>query len=146
MAGGNPTLYGYVVNPGNEIDSLGLSWSDVLRALGIPMPSGLTNPHGHHIVFKGAFLNDIRGPIVSQSQAILERFGIGINDPANLMWASNVSNVHTVENAQAILERLQKAEARLNEGISEGTLTFKQAQAQMKDELQNAGKDVFSRY
>ncbi len=146
LAGGNPTLYGYVVNPGNEIDSLGLSWSDVLRELEVLMPDGLTRPHGHHIVFKGFFLNDSRGPIVRQSRAILERFGIGINDPANLMWASNVSNVHTVENAQAILEKLQSAEARLNEGISQGTLSFEQAQAQMKNELQSAGKDVFSRY
>lgn len=110
------------------------------------MPDGITNPHGHHIVFKGLFLNDMRGPIVSQSQAILERFGIGINDSANLMWASNVSGVHTDENAQAILDRLLKKEAELLDGLDNGTLTFKQAQDQMKAELQNAGQDVFSRY
>ncbi len=37
----------------------------------------------------------LRGVYVRESQAILARFGIDINDPANLMWASNTKGVHT---------------------------------------------------
>lgn len=86
LTGGNPTLYGYVYNTNVQVDELGLSWSDFLRALGIIQPEGLTNPHGHHIVFKGQFRRK-RGVYVGESQAILKYFNIDINDPANLMWA-----------------------------------------------------------
>ncbi len=146
LSGGNPTLYGYVGDPCGQTDALGLSWSDVLRALNIPMPPGLTNPHGHHIVFKGEFLNDARGIPVSASQAILKRFNIDINDPANLMWASNTTGVHTVENAQKILDRLEAMEKKLNNELKEGLITPEQAQQRMKQELQSAGQDVFSCY
>ena len=37
LAGGNPTLYGYVCDTNTQIDVLGLSWSDVLKNLGIPV-------------------------------------------------------------------------------------------------------------
>ena len=101
LAGGNPTLYGYVYNTLGEIDPFGLkSWSEILRELNIPMPKGLFNPHGHHIVFKGSF-KGLRGVYVRESQAILAKFGIDINDLANLMWASNTKGVHTTANAKA---------------------------------------------
>ena len=37
LAGGNPTLYGYVCDTNTQIDVIGLSWSDVLKNLGIPV-------------------------------------------------------------------------------------------------------------
>ena len=146
LAGGNPTLYGYVWDTNIQVDETGLSWSDVLRALGIPQPDGLTNPHGHHIVFKGDFANDLRGIPVKASQEILRRFNIDINDPANLMWASNTSGVHTAENAQKILDRLSAMEKKLNSELADGLITPEQAQQRMRQELQSAGKDVFSCY
>ena len=147
LAGGNPTLYGYVYNTLGEIDPFGLkSWSEILRELNIPMPKGLFNPHGHHIVFKGDFVNDIRGIPVRASQQILARFNIDINDPANLMWASNTSGVHTFENATKIFSRLEKMEAKLMAELDQGIITPEMAQARMKQELQSAGHDVFSCY
>ncbi|MBD5465423.1 MAG: hypothetical protein HDR22_06340 [Lachnospiraceae bacterium] len=147
LAGNNPTIYGYVDNPSNEIDLLGLSlsWSDFLIALGIPKPTGLTRPHGHHIVFKGNFSNKIAIP-VSASKEILEHFKIDINDPANLMWASNIEGVHTEINAQKVLARLKAMETKLNQKLEQNKITFKQAQAEMKEELQRTGKDVFLCY
>ena len=146
LADGNPTLYGYVCDTNIQIDELGLSWSDVLKNLGIVQPEGLTKPHGHHIVFKGNFDNDIRGIPVKASQAILERFNIDINDPANLMWASNTKGVHTFENAQMVLERLESMEKKLNNELADGLISPELAQQRMKQELQSVGKDVFSCY
>jgi hypothetical protein len=140
-------LYGYVYNPAACIDPWGLdSWSDILVALGIPQPLGLTNPHSHHIVFKGVF-NDIRGIPVRNSQAILQRFNIDvINDTSNLMWASNIKDVHTAINAQKIYDRLSAVEKELTLQLDQGVITPAQAQASMKEELQRAGQDTFSCY
>ena len=145
LAGGNPTLYGYITNPCNEIDILGLSWSDFLRSLDVPQPDGLINPHGHHIVFKGVFKGK-RGIYVSESKAILKAFKIDINDPANLMWASNTKGVHTGANAKKILERLKKMDSELSAQLEKKAITFEKAQEKMKQELQSAGQDVFSCY
>ena len=147
LAGGNPTLYGYVRDSNIDVDVFGLkkSYSKILRKLGIPMPEGLTYPHGHHIVFKG-FFNDSRGKYVSQSQAILKHFNIDIDDPANLMWASNVEGVHTAANAELIYNRLKEMEIKLDGQLSRGLITVDEAQAAMKQELQSAGKDVFACY
>ena len=79
LAGGT-NLYGYVKNPQDNIDPLGLKWSRKLRNAGINDPGGLTNPHGHHIVFKGDFTGDARGPFVNHSKGILAKYGI---DPVN---------------------------------------------------------------
>ena len=146
LAGGNPTLYGYVSDSNIGVDLFGLeSWSDVLRKLGIPIPDGLTNAHGHHIVFKGVFRGK-KAQYIRQSKQILVRFGIGINDPANLMWASNVKGVHTVDNAKLIYNRLKEMEIKLDDQLSRGLITVDEAQSAMKQELQSAGKDVFAHY
>ena len=145
LTGGNPTLYGYVYNTNVQVDELGLSWSDFLRALGITQPGGLTNPHGHHIVFKGQFRGK-RGVYVGKSQAILKYFNIDINDPANLMWASNTKGVHTTSNAKLVSERLKSMQAELTAQIDSGKMSFEQARSAMKKELQNIGDDVFSHY
>ncbi len=145
LVGGNPTLYGYVWDTNVQVDETGLSWSDFLRALGIVQPNGLTNPHGHHIVFKGQFKGK-RGIYVSESQAILKYFNIDINDPANLMWASNTKGVHTTKNAKLVLDRLKTMQTKLATQLENGAMSFEQAQSAMKKELQVIGDDVFSCY
>lgn len=143
LAGENPTLYGYVNNTLDEVDPWGLkSWSEVLRRLGIPMPTGLTNPHGHHIVFKGKFLG-MKGVYVRESQELLARFGISINDPANLMWASNTKGVHTKVNAKMVRDRLVAIEKTLSK---EGILGTELAKERMEKGLQEIGQDIFAHY
>lgn len=105
----------------------------------------MTNPHGHHIVFKGQFRGK-RGVYVGKSQAILKYFNIDINDPANLMWASNTKGVHTTSNAKLVSERLKSMQAELTAQIDSGKMSFEQARSAMKKELQNIGDDVFSHY
>ena len=62
------------------------------------------------------------------------------------MWASNTKGVHTTENAKKILDRLKAMQTELNQQIELGLITADEAQEKMKQELQNAGQDVFSRY
>ncbi|QPQ30167.1 RHS repeat-associated core domain-containing protein [Lysinibacillus sp. JNUCC 51] len=146
LEGNNPTLYGYIRDSNIEVDPLGLTnWSAFLRALNIPQPPGLTNPHGHHIVFKGVF-KDKRGIYVKISQGILDVYKIGINDPSNLMWASNTKGVHTEANAKKVAEALMEKHKELLPQLSGEAEAFKNAQKQMKEHLQKVGEKVFSCY
>ncbi len=62
------------------------------------------------------------------------------------MWASNTKGVHTFENAQMVLERLESMEKKLNNELADGLISPELAQQRMKQELQSVGKDVFSCY
>ena len=133
-----------VYNILSKVDPYGLdSWSDMLRNWNVPQPSGLVNAYGHHIVFKGNF-KGMRGQYVQESRAILQKFGIDINDRANLMWASNTTGVHTTINAKKVRDCLLKIEKELSEKkILVGTQL---ATDEMKKGLQQAGQDIFSCY
>ena len=48
--------------------------------------------------------------------------------------------------AEKILDRLKAMQTELNQQIELGLITADEAQEKMKQELQNAGQDVFSRY
>ena len=147
LAGNNPTLYGYVSNTNIWVDPLGLiNWSDILRKSGIPMPPGLTNPHGHHIVFKGFFKGE-KGQIIKESKKILEKYNIDVvHDRSNLMWASNTEGVHTKANAKKVLRGLQRVDKVLQNRMAKGLINETVAQAMMKDKLQSIGKIVFCKY
>ncbi|MEZ2661712.1 RHS repeat-associated core domain-containing protein [Aneurinibacillus aneurinilyticus] len=146
LEGNNPTLYGYIRDSNIEVDPLGLTnWSAFLRALNISQPPELTNPHGHHIVFKGVF-KDKRGVYVKISQGILDKYKIDINDPSNLMWASNTKGVHTEENAKKVAEALMEKHKELLPQLTGEADTFKNAQKQMKEHLQKVGEKVFGCY
>lgn len=54
--------------------------------------------------------------------------------------------VHTTENAKRIFDRLKAMETTLKDQLEQGLITPDQAQKTMKQELQSAGQDVFSRY
>ncbi|SHL81587.1 RHS repeat-associated core domain-containing protein [Anaerocolumna jejuensis DSM 15929] len=145
LAGGNPTIYGYVGDPNGWLDPFGLTnWSDVLRNLGVEQPQGLTNPHGHHIVFKGEFKNSpiMRG-IIKKSREILGNFDIEINDSSNLMWASNGNGTHTIVNAKKVNIALSEAQDDILKKVAEGSISHEQAQAMMKEKLQETGQKVF---
>ncbi len=65
LAGGNPTLYGYVFNPLYEIDPLGLEWKDLLG-------SGL----GHHLF----------------PRSIAKKLGIeGLSELTAIAWYPNIT-------------------------------------------------------
>lgn len=85
----------------------------------------------------------MRGTYVRESQAILARFRIDINDPANLMWASNTKGVHTTANAKAVRDCLLKIEQELS---AKGILGTELATKEMKRGLQKTGQDIFSCY
>uniref|UniRef100_UPI0009B8F4FA RHS repeat domain-containing protein n=2 Tax=Lysinibacillus TaxID=400634 RepID=UPI0009B8F4FA len=147
LMGDNPTLYGYVCDPNLWIDPLGLiNWGGLLINAGINKPEDLIKPHGHHIVFKGSFARDARGPVVSASQQILRNYGIDVErNLANLMWASNIKGVHTLENAEKVLKNLKRVDKVLQSRISRGVITDSKAQEIMEEKLQFIGKKVFDK-
>jgi hypothetical protein len=68
--------------------------------------------HGHHIVMKGAFAKSPRmRAAVEESRVILAKAGITdpTNDLKNLTYALNWD--HSIEYAESVMKRLQKAEA-----------------------------------
>ncbi|WET42272.1 RHS repeat domain-containing protein [Citrobacter enshiensis] len=144
---GGINLYGYVKNPQNIVDPLGLSWLGKLRSAGKSDPCGLTNPHGHHIVFKGDFTGDPRGPFVNHSKNILAKYGIDpVNDIANLMWASNIEGVHTTDNARSVALKLTQADLDISDRLDKGLICKIRAAKEMREALQNIGLDVFGGY
>ena len=79
----------------------------VRKAYGVP--PGMVNPHGHHIVFKGAYSRiPEMAKTLRQSKRILARAGIGVDDIDNLAALGNVKGVHTVANAKKVLAELYK--------------------------------------
>lgn len=62
------------------------------------------------------------------------------------MWASNTKGVHTTSNAKLIFNKLQVAEQDLNNLLKQNTITPEQAQTMMKQNVKEAGENVFSCY
>jgi A nuclease family of the HNH/ENDO VII superfamily with conserved AHH len=118
-----------------------------LRNAGKNDPGGLTRAHGHHIVFKGDFNGDPRGPYVNRSKDVLAKYGIDpINDLSNLMWASNIDGVHTTDNARAVSLKLEEAHLDINSKFEQGLICKKGAAKEMRAALQRIGQEVFGGY
>ncbi len=147
LAGNNPTLYGYVCDPNLWVDPLGLTnWGELLIKAGKDKPEDMVRPHGHHIVFKGSFARDARGPVVAASQQLLRSYGIDVErNLSNLMWASNIKGVHTLENAEKVLKNLKRVDKVLQSRITSGLINESKAQKIMEDKLQFIGKKVFDK-
>ena len=115
LAGGNPTLYGYVFNPLINIDPFGLAQCQLsaedLKNMG-PKPEDMRNAHRHHIVRETPPANwrpENQG-LVGDAQDILRNAGIDINtNPLNYVWAPNGQGNHTIRAARETLRRLKDA-------------------------------------
>ena len=72
-------------------------------------PEWMVRPHAHHIIYKrGLGLKQRR--LSKRGQEILRYYGIDpIKGPENLVWASNVKGLHTVENLEKIVDELEMA-------------------------------------
>ena len=140
---GGENLYAYAPNPIIWVDPLGLaSWKDKLVACGVPQPDGMTNPHGHHIIFKGEYRTQPRmRAALARSRAIAARYKIDpVNDLRTLMHAENVG--HTPENAEKIADKLEAADKKFQkEGLDPDCPC---TQAAMIGEIQKAGAEVFT--
>lgn len=145
---GGINLYAYAPNMLEWSDPFGLtSWSQKLRNAGKAQPSGLTNAHGHHIVFKGKFEGDSRKPFVDASKSILVKYGIDpVNDIHNLMWASNIEGVHTTENAKKVALELIRADKEFSAEIKSGEICKTCAKRKMESRIQSIGRSVFGGY
>ena len=108
-------VHGYVEDPSNWLDPLGLKRCNIHRetidALG-PAPAGMVNPHLHHIVMEGAFSGWTRANrrLVARSRRIIRDAGIDLQGVRNVMWAPNAG--HSVEYARAVHDALDAAERR----------------------------------
>ena len=129
------------------MDPFGLSWLDIVKSNGHIVPSDMVNPHGHHIVFKGAYKKnpDMRTQL-NRSRKILKIYNIDINDPANLMVANNGKGVHTVPNAEKVADILEKEHLAISDQVKDKIISHSEATGKMKCKLQEAGKDVFGEY
>ena len=144
MEGGRRT-HAYVHDPLLWIDPTGLAgcrsnWKAwFARKTGTKPPVGMPDPHAHHIVFKGDFARSPKmQAALARSRAVMEKYGIDpVNDPDALMWAPN--QAHSVANAKSVASRLEAADAR----IAQQNLSPTSATRQMKNELQQIGKDIF---
>ncbi|EPJ80369.1 RHS repeat-associated core domain-containing protein [Pseudomonas sp. CFII68] len=116
LAGGF-NFYQYSPNPIGWTDPLGLETCRLSKAdknaMG-PKPSAavMDRAHRHHIVREKAPKNwsDSNRRYVAHSQAILKKFGIGLNDsPHNFVWAPNGSGNHTIASARKVSQTLAEA-------------------------------------
>ncbi|RZH14378.1 RHS repeat-associated core domain-containing protein [Acinetobacter pittii] len=141
---GGFNMYSYAPNPVVWIDPFGLtckSWLAKALDAGHTIPSDMTRPHGHHIVFKGKFEKTAYAPYVNKSKSILKKYGIDpVNDPANLMIANNGQGVHTVENAKKVSVELTKADREISSAVKCEQITVAQSKVLMRAELQIIGQ------
>lgn len=140
---GGENLFAYAPNPIMWVDPLGLtSWTDKLVACGVPQPTGMSNPHGHHIIFKGEYkLQPRMRAALARSRAIAARYNIDpVNDMRTLMHAENAG--HTPENAEKIADKLEAADKKFQaQGLDPNCPC---TQVLMIAEIQKAGTEVFT--
>jgi RHS repeat-associated protein len=139
---GGENLYAYAPNPIMWVDPLGLtSWTDKLVACGVPQPAGMTNPHGHHIIFKGEYKNNPpMQAALARSRAIAARYNIDpVNDMRTLMHAENAG--HTVPNAEKVADKLEAADKKFRKKGLDPNCPC--TQALMIAEIQKAGAKIF---
>lgn len=83
---------------------------------------------------------------LDRSIPILNKYGIGLNDCANLMIASKGKDVHTVSNSKKVADLLEVEDKTLQNEIKCGNLTQKKANEKMEKYLQLVGHTVFGGY
>lgn len=113
---GGVNLYQYAPNPSGWVDPWGwevcrLSKAD--KAKMGPAPAGMVNPHRHHLVREKApsSWSAANQKLVTDSQAILKKHGIGLNDDLrNFTWAQNGGGAHTIAAAKHTHSVLLKAD------------------------------------
>lgn len=140
---GEMNLFAYAQNTIMWVDPLGLaSWTDQLIACGVPQPAGMTNPHGHHIIFKGKYKkNAPMRAALKRSRAIAKRYGIDAVSAkgGTLMHAENAG--HSVANAEKIADKLEAADKKFQKkGLDPKCPCTKKL---MIAEIQKAGAAVF---
>ena len=96
----------FVANP---IDLKKYNFGDHLRNLVGPSPSGMFDPHAHHILFKTG-LGETQKALVAKGQALLRSYGLDpIFGKENLVWAPNgVKGQHAVGNLRTVVEALEE--------------------------------------
>lgn len=140
---GGENLFAYTPNPIMWMDPLGLtSWTDKLVACGVPQPAGMSNPHGHHIIFKGEYKTQPRmRAALARSRAIAAKYNIDpVNDMRALMHAENAG--HSAENAEKVADKLEAADKKFQaQGLDPNCPC---TQTKMFAEIQKAGAEVFT--
>lgn len=70
----------------------------------------MTNPHAHHIVFKGEFSRSPRmQAVLERSRNVLKKYEIdAVHDTSALMWAENRG--HSIANATQVANKLEAAD------------------------------------
>jgi len=108
LAGGVAS-YGYVGAPNGWVDPFGLKKCNISKdakdALGKSPGKGW---HMHHVVMEGAFShwNPENRKFVTGAQDIMKKFGISLQEKANIVWAKNEG--HSVEYAKEVYEALSR--------------------------------------
>jgi ABC-type proline/glycine betaine transport system substrate-binding protein len=74
-------------------------------------PSGMKNPHAHHILFKKG-LGEAQKELVKEGQEILRKHGIDpIYGAENLCWAPNaVKGQHSIDALKNVVDKLKEAD------------------------------------
>ncbi|QNP47545.1 hypothetical protein [Diaphorobacter aerolatus] len=100
------------------------------------------DPHGHHIIYKGAFSRSPKmRAALGRSRSVVGAYGIDpVNDVEALMWAPN--RAHSIENAEAVAKKLEEAHKKLeSQGVDPKSECGKLA---MIAELKRIGAEVFT--
>jgi len=111
LAGGNPTLYGYVGDPNSWVDPFGLANCRLNKADRDAMgEKPFKGAHRHHIVRENAPRNwsEADRAVILNAQKVLQDAGIDINkSPHNFNWASLGEGNHTIPAAHFVWNKLK---------------------------------------
>ena len=151
---GGDNLYWFAPNANTWIDPLGLSWIDIPKNHGVTQKPHIINAHGHHIIFKGAFEHSpSMKAALARSRSIATKYNIPLNynmkniqGRSNLMIASNMKGVHTIQNAEKVANMLEKADKRVTRWMKSGLMNKAQADRYMSKQLTRIGGKVFGKY
>ena len=151
---GGDNLYHLAPNANTWMDPLGLSWIDIPKNHGVTQKPHIINAHGHHIIFKGAFEHSpSMKAALARSRSIATKYNIPLNynmkniqGRSNLMIASNMKGVHTIQNAEKVANMLEKADKRVTRWMKSGLMNKAQADRYMSKQLTRIGGKVFGKY
>ena len=151
---GGANLYQFAPSANTWIDPLGLSWIDIPKNHGVTQKPHIINAHGHHIIFKGAFEHSpSMKAALARSRSIATKYNIPLNynmkniqGRSNLMIASNMKGVHTIQNAEKVANMLEKADKRVTRWMKSGLMNKAQADRYMSKQLTRIGGKVFGKY
>jgi len=148
LAGGNPTLYGYVGDPNIWVDSFGLSRETGLNSKILTMNLarermlvGVGQTAAHIVASTGKMRQ--WAPAV-ESRAILEKYRININDAANGIplghpTPHNITHIGSFH--VEVLKNLQDVESKM---IKSG-YGAKAIRSALRKELRSIGKEVLKK-